>query len=394
MALALALGVVTCLLTLAAGYPFVHWLKRLGLGKKVREDGPSTHIEKTGTPTMGGLLFCVNEDGIVHVVRPAENRPVLVDSCPFEEPVLCTPAATDGGGEGGDLPKLWYINPLTSYELYNTSQQVFEDSAAELGYEAFTAGSATVDAAEQITLINQAIASGADGVIFCNIDPAAYESTIKDAQAKGIVMITTGGCIDEISNYSVGTDNVEYGEVAAQTIADEVGKDAKVVIFGTNESVPNQVVIRDAFEAFAAKNFPDMEILSFQPTNADPAEAATKITAAVAAYPEATAFWHIEGAGLSAAPSALEQAGLAPGDMFVLGVDATPETLAAIEDGWVTSTLAQCFFWATPFAAQLALDALAGTGPTQQSFNVGVVPVGKADLPFKGCPDSAYPSIA
>jgi outer membrane protein assembly factor BamB len=44
----------------------------------------------------GGLLFCVNEDGIVHVVRPAENDPVLVESCPFEESILCTPAATDG----------------------------------------------------------------------------------------------------------------------------------------------------------------------------------------------------------------------------------------------------------------------------------------------------------
>jgi outer membrane protein assembly factor BamB len=44
----------------------------------------------------GGLLFCVNEDGIVHVVRPAEDDRLVVDSCPFEETVLCTPAATDG----------------------------------------------------------------------------------------------------------------------------------------------------------------------------------------------------------------------------------------------------------------------------------------------------------
>jgi outer membrane protein assembly factor BamB len=44
----------------------------------------------------GGLLFCVNEDGTVHVVRPAENDPVLVESCPFEETILSTPAATDG----------------------------------------------------------------------------------------------------------------------------------------------------------------------------------------------------------------------------------------------------------------------------------------------------------
>jgi outer membrane protein assembly factor BamB len=44
----------------------------------------------------GGLVFCVSEDGVVQVVRPAENDPVLVDSCPFEETILCTPAATDG----------------------------------------------------------------------------------------------------------------------------------------------------------------------------------------------------------------------------------------------------------------------------------------------------------
>jgi outer membrane protein assembly factor BamB len=44
----------------------------------------------------GGLLFCINEDGIVHVLRPVENDPVLVDSFPFEETILCTPAATDG----------------------------------------------------------------------------------------------------------------------------------------------------------------------------------------------------------------------------------------------------------------------------------------------------------
>jgi outer membrane protein assembly factor BamB len=44
----------------------------------------------------GGLLFCVNEDGDVNVVQPTENDPVLVDLCPFEETILCTPAATNG----------------------------------------------------------------------------------------------------------------------------------------------------------------------------------------------------------------------------------------------------------------------------------------------------------
>src|SRR5438309_2206482 len=44
------------LITMLFGYPYLNYLRRSGLGKKVRIDGPSSHIEKTGTPTMGGLL--------------------------------------------------------------------------------------------------------------------------------------------------------------------------------------------------------------------------------------------------------------------------------------------------------------------------------------------------
>src|SRR5919112_2610830 len=58
MALSLTFGVIACLVALLAGYPFVRFLRRRGLGKKVRVEGPSSHIEKTGTPTMGGLLIC------------------------------------------------------------------------------------------------------------------------------------------------------------------------------------------------------------------------------------------------------------------------------------------------------------------------------------------------
>src|SRR5919198_1853621 len=56
MAVALSMGAMAFLITLVLGYPFVDYLRRAGLGKKVRIDGPHTHLEKTGTPTMGGLL--------------------------------------------------------------------------------------------------------------------------------------------------------------------------------------------------------------------------------------------------------------------------------------------------------------------------------------------------
>ena len=37
--------------------PMIRKLQELGLGQKIREEGPSSHLTKTGTPTMGGILI-------------------------------------------------------------------------------------------------------------------------------------------------------------------------------------------------------------------------------------------------------------------------------------------------------------------------------------------------
>ena len=39
--------------------PFIALLRRLGFGKRIREEGPGTHMVKEGTPTMGGVLMIV-----------------------------------------------------------------------------------------------------------------------------------------------------------------------------------------------------------------------------------------------------------------------------------------------------------------------------------------------
>jgi phospho-N-acetylmuramoyl-pentapeptide-transferase len=44
-------------LSAAAGRPLIGWLTRLKYGQRAYEDAPKTHQAKTGTPTMGGLLF-------------------------------------------------------------------------------------------------------------------------------------------------------------------------------------------------------------------------------------------------------------------------------------------------------------------------------------------------
>ncbi|HBQ65131.1 MAG TPA: phospho-N-acetylmuramoyl-pentapeptide-transferase [Clostridiales bacterium] len=45
------------LLTAAGGPVFIPLLRQLKFGQTVRDDGPQSHLAKTGTPTMGGILF-------------------------------------------------------------------------------------------------------------------------------------------------------------------------------------------------------------------------------------------------------------------------------------------------------------------------------------------------
>ncbi|MBN1648589.1 MAG: phospho-N-acetylmuramoyl-pentapeptide-transferase [Spirochaetales bacterium] len=50
-------AVSALLLTFLLGPVMINALRRLKAGQSIREDGPQTHISKSGTPTMGGLLI-------------------------------------------------------------------------------------------------------------------------------------------------------------------------------------------------------------------------------------------------------------------------------------------------------------------------------------------------
>jgi len=59
MAYSLTLGSISFLLAVVWGGPLIHLLKRYGIGKQIRINGPQSHRVKTGTPTMGGLMVII-----------------------------------------------------------------------------------------------------------------------------------------------------------------------------------------------------------------------------------------------------------------------------------------------------------------------------------------------
>ncbi len=49
--------IITLSVTMIAGQIMIPYLRKLKVGQSIREDGPASHLIKSGTPTIGGLIF-------------------------------------------------------------------------------------------------------------------------------------------------------------------------------------------------------------------------------------------------------------------------------------------------------------------------------------------------
>ncbi len=59
MSIPLALGTLSFLLAVIWGAPLIRWLKDHKVGKQIRVEGPTSHMTKMGTPTMGGIMIII-----------------------------------------------------------------------------------------------------------------------------------------------------------------------------------------------------------------------------------------------------------------------------------------------------------------------------------------------
>jgi phospho-N-acetylmuramoyl-pentapeptide-transferase len=84
MAFALTLGGVTFLMAVIWGSPLVEVMRRLRLGAQIRIDGPQTHMQKMGTPAMGGILIV----GWVVLISIVVNIVQLVQTIETAESVI------------------------------------------------------------------------------------------------------------------------------------------------------------------------------------------------------------------------------------------------------------------------------------------------------------------
>ncbi len=78
MAVSLALAGLAFVLTLIIGRPIVTFLRQKKFGKQIRVEGPETHLAKTGTPTMGGIMITLTVVALTAVFNLAGRLSMLL----------------------------------------------------------------------------------------------------------------------------------------------------------------------------------------------------------------------------------------------------------------------------------------------------------------------------
>jgi phospho-N-acetylmuramoyl-pentapeptide-transferase len=78
MAVSLALAGLAFIVTIIIGRPVVILLRQKKVGKQIRIEGPQTHMVKTGTPTMGGIMISLSVVLITAVFNLAGRLSMLL----------------------------------------------------------------------------------------------------------------------------------------------------------------------------------------------------------------------------------------------------------------------------------------------------------------------------
>lgn len=197
------------------------------------------------------------------------------------------------------------------------------------------------DAAIQLRLIDDLIASGVDAIAVAVVDPATSTESLNRI-AKQVPLFTFDSDAPQADRlFYIGSSNYELGkqlgEVAKATLAEGTKCQGFVGLTGAENFTERK---RGFEEAVAGTG---IEIVDVRGDDIDMTRARANVDDVLVAHPEIKCFVGFYGYSTPSIYEALSDAGKL-GEIQVLGFDEHPTTLGAVKDGSVIATVVQQSF--------------------------------------------------
>jgi D-xylose transport system substrate-binding protein len=296
-------------------------------------------------------------------------------------------AAGCGGGGGGG-PKIAFLlpeNETPRYEAHDRPE--FEENVEELCEDCEVLyNNATEDASKQQSQAEAALTQGAEVMVLDPVDAASAAAIVEKAKAQDVPVLSYDRLIENAEvDYYVSFDNVEVGELQAETLAEKLKEDGSpsgpIVMVNGDPADSNAALFKEGahkgFESAAVDIAKEFDTPEWSATNAQ-----NEMQQAITALGK-NGFEGVYGANDEMAAgsiAAMKSAGINPEERPSTGQDATVAGVQRIIAGQQYMTVYKATDIQTKVAAEIAV-ALAKGKEFPQSKITEEVNNGKVKVP-------------
>ncbi len=267
--------------------------------------------------------------------------PTTAPEVPQEEPTQAPESEPSEPADGGDdtLNIAVVVKAVTSDYWKLVGAGVEAAMAADPSINAtFLGPNEETDIEGQIRIIEAQISAQVDALAVAPSQADQLAPTLQAAVDAGIpvVLIDTNIETFEAKSAFVGTDNRLGGQLAGEYIAGQLQAGDEVVILrGAAGDPVHNLREEGAVEALEAAG---IVVAAVQPANSDRAMGQSVAENLFTAHPNVKAVYATNDEMALGAYNAAQAAGL---DLIIVGFDASPDALQAIQDGQLSASIAQ-----------------------------------------------------
>jgi ribose transport system substrate-binding protein len=236
---------------------------------------------------------------------------------------------------------------------WQTAGAGFMQEAQQMRVRAEFVGPKGYDPKAQQDEFRKAVQQKPTGILVSPADPSLMQNDIDQAIAAGIPVITIDSDAPSSKRlFFIGTNNYQAGLMGGQRLVKELQGKGNFVVF----TMPEQVNLKERLRGYldALEDHPQIKIVQVIDIKGDPRVAFDSATEIVGKKEKVDAFVCLEAQAGKEVATVLKNSGVK--DKIVLAMDTDPDTLDAIQQGFIVATISQKPFTMTNFGLRMLDD--------------------------------------
>ena len=250
-----------------------------------------------------------------------------------------------GCGKKQDEKKLVFafVPKLLDNPVFQVAWQGAQGAAKDLGngkIEVQRFAPVKSDAVEQAQIIESLIEKKVDGIAVSVNDADALTESINKAVDAGIPVVCFDSDAPKSKRFAYyGTANFPSGKQMAEHLVKLMGTKGNVAMLMGTPGAPNLEERRQGILEYF-KTYPDIKVVATEYCYDDVNKGVSGMEAAIQAHPDLNG-WVLPGAWALFTPPPGPFTAKKPGDLFVVSIDALPEQLDYVRQGYVQVLMGQ-----------------------------------------------------